>query len=529
MYTHIVFFRHFALFSVLYLANFVKYLQFVLICGKILKYCALRRELFIKRFIAFTLAFLIIFGSFSVFADDVLTPEERALEKIYELAAILDGKHFTTTQRACNNNSCNACYNLNVTSCDWFVDTFGFSVKKSQMPVQHFPNGSVVAPAGWSCFSFSVFAQWYIFSPSNDGTIGSDVTCVASYAKNKSVKFDQGTLLAFARPGDAIRLSRSSSKAHSVIYVSCDDEGVWVLDNNYVGSNMVALHKIPYTERYGGKAISTCGISITRANNYDTVTTGTSCAALSAESGVEFLNIGYPTVHVKGRSFPLSGKISSGKFMKSISVAIIDATSEESVFEYTVLPGRRNYELAGSELNTKTKFGTLKNGLYYLEYIVSDINNYTESFRSSCFSVCDTEHTCNFGDGIYASGKITYTCDICGRFEIYVIPPANSEPPVSEPMFPTVSAPMQPPLPITPSPSPSPDEVDESADINKSGDTDAADAIYLLYSCFFGADRYPVDQDCDFDKSGLTDADDAIYLLYYVFYGGSRYPIGSED
>ena len=466
--------------------------------------------------------FLTIFGSFSVFASEsstanVTSSEERALKKIYELASVLDGKHFTTTQRACHNNACNRCYNLNVTSCDWFVDMFGYSVAKKQMPKQYFPNGSSVAPAGWSCFSFSVFAQWYIFSPSNEGSIGSDVSCVATWAKDRSIKFNQATLAAHARPGDAIRIRRGGG-GHSVIYVSCDDEGVWVLDSNYVENNMVALHKILYTSRYGSTAISNCGITITRANNYDTVLDGTSCAAIASPSGFEFADISYPTVHILGKSYTIGGTISSGKLIESVKVKILDAENESTVCEYIEFVGRRSFELAGSEIDANTKFGSLKEGIYFLEYTVTDVAGYTESFRSNCFSVYKGEHYCYFGDGVNEGDRIVYTCDVCGRFDIYEIPEA-SEPElnVKLPEFGAGSSVILPMLP--------PVVTDSRADIDGNGKIDSEDAIYLLYSCFFG-EMYPIDTDCDFDTNDVTNAEDAIYLLYHVFFGSTAYPIG---
>ena len=477
-----------------------------------------------------------IFGSFTVFAND-LTPDERALMKIYELASVLDGKYFTVTRSPCGNNACSYCHNLNVTACDWFVDLFGYSVAKKQMSYQHFPNNTTVAPSGWSCFSFSVFAHWYIFSPSNDGVIGNNVSLVASYANNRSVRFNYETLAGYARPGDMIRISRSCG-GHSVIFVSCDEEGVMVLDSNYVDNNKVALHKIPYTARYGSSQISFCGISITRANNYDTVTTGTDCAALGSDSAIEFTDITAPTTLVPGRGFALGGSIKSGKLLKSVRVKIVDAKTGISVFDYTANPDLRTYKLAGSEIDKNTKFGTLKRGIYYLEYVATDNADYSRTYRSNCFSVHD-QHYCSFGEGVVENGQITYTCGICGRFEIYNIP--SDEPP-SEPegdiggnlgtepdgggLFPDLPSLGKPDeeekdeqTPASP-----PANTGVLGDVNGSGKTDADDAVYLLYACFFGAEQYPLVIDCDYDKSGVLDSSDAIHLLYHVFFGDS-YPI----
>ncbi len=52
----------------------------------------------------------------------------------------------------------------------------------------------------------------------------------------------------------------------------------------------------------------------------------------------------------------------------------------------------------------------------------------------------------------------------------------------------------------------------------------AEDALYLLYSVFFGEERYPLNQNCDFDGNGTVEAADAVYLLYHVFFG-DEYPL----
>lgn len=62
-------------------------------------------------------------------------------------------------------------------------------------------------------------------------------------------------------------------------------------------------------------------------------------------------------------------------------------------------------------------------------------------------------------------------------------------------------------------------------DFDESGDVDSDDAIYLLYSVFFGNESYPIAQSCDFDADGDVNANDAIYLLYHVFFGDELYPL----
>ena len=468
------------------------------------------------KILVFVIAFSLLFGSVSVYANDI-SPEERALEKIHELASILDGTYFTTTQKACNNNACGYCLNVNVTSCDWFVDLFGFSVKKSQMAYQHFPNCTIVPPQGWSCFGFSVFAQWYIFSPSNDGKIGQDVINVASYASDRSVKLNYNTLTKYAKPGDAIRLMRGKG-GHSMIYVSHDEEGFTVLDSNYTDSNMVSLHKIPYTARYGSGSISSCAIAITRAANYDTVKTGTSCAALVDDSGFVFSNISVPTVHKLGKSFSLKGLITSGKLIDTITASVINAKTEETVMEYTVEPTRRAFSVAGSKLDSNMKFGSLKKGIYFLQYTVVDAVGYQESYKSDCFSVTDIVHTCNMQESKTENGIVTYVCEICERFEeeklSEIIPPNQEAPPTQE-TPPAESTPPDQEAPPTQETPFEPEYTGISGDLNGDAKVNISDAIYLLYFNSFGSNQFPLYNPGDVNGDGIIEIADAIYLLYH--------------
>ena len=59
-------------------------------------------------------------------------------------------------------------------------------------------------------------------------------------------------------------------------------------------------------------------------------------------------------------------------------------------------------------------------------------------------------------------------------------------------------------------------EVYIRGDMDRDGDIDSDDAIYLLYHTFKPTE-YPLDQSGDMDGDGDVDSDDAIYLLYHTF------------
>ncbi len=71
--------------------------------------------------------------------------------------------------------------------------------------------------------------------------------------------------------------------------------------------------------------------------------------------------------------------------------------------------------------------------------------------------------------------------------------------------------------------------INKRCDIDGSGEVDAADAVYLLYSSVFGEDAYPTESDGDMDGNGRVDSRDAVYLLYNIVFGEDYYPIPDES
>ena len=63
----------------------------------------------------------------------------------------------------------------------------------------------------------------------------------------------------------------------------------------------------------------------------------------------------------------------------------------------------------------------------------------------------------------------------------------------------------------------------ELGDLDRDGDVDSDDAIYLLRHVLFG-ESYPIYAYADFDGSGRVSSNDAIYLLRHVLFGDS-YPL----
>ena len=64
-------------------------------------------------------------------------------------------------------------------------------------------------------------------------------------------------------------------------------------------------------------------------------------------------------------------------------------------------------------------------------------------------------------------------------------------------------------------------------DVDRDGDMDTDDAVYLLLYVMFGGEDYPVADNVqpDMDGNGSIDTDDAVYLLLHVMFGEEDYPL----
>ena len=149
--------------------------------------------------------------------------------------------YFTTTGSACgtyeSNHHCDKCLNTHVVASSWFRNLFG-SVSVNNFPEVYDSNGSCYS-AGWSCYGFANFAEWYIFKSSNSSSV--NVNKIGSYS------FNYSNMSRYAQPGDLI-----SFDTHYAIFISADSSnGIYVLDSNWdwgsSGQCHVYKHYIPYS------------------------------------------------------------------------------------------------------------------------------------------------------------------------------------------------------------------------------------------------------------------------------------------
>lgn len=397
-------------------------------------------KIFLQRVAAAMIVFalMIAFVPPAAFAEGSDTGQDRAMSKINELVGLLDGTYFTTDRKKCTSNGSTRCLNTEVVKCSWFEELFGYTVKASQLAYQYRPDGVLGPSGGYSCYGFANFAMWYVFAESNTAIVGSKVTKVSA---GKSPKFDYATLSSYARPGDIIRIrdhrySASSSNGHSVMFVSCDKSGVTVLDSNYVDDNLVKLHTITYSSKYGGRAVSNCSVTITRASNYDTVTGGTTYAGTpegAEHSKIEFSDVASPTVLHEGEAFGLSGKISSYFLLDSVKCEIIDAGTGEAYDEYTEHLVTKTLDIAKSNINYLIKFGNLPTGTYRMKLTATDIKKTVAEWTSLDFSVVGAEHECVFEISKMTpienseESEILCTCLLCGAQKLEIKKPHEVE------------------------------------------------------------------------------------------------------
>jgi len=165
--------------------------------------------------------------------------EEEVLERIEMLSESLEGKYFTVNQKSCGsegNHGCANCSMLEVVNTDWFKKEVGFVPDDINYYPHHY-FGGIEYTWGMSCCGFATYAGWYIFAQNtSDNVVFNSVGCKW---------FNYDNMKELARPGDIIRLSGR----HSVVFISCDEEGINVLDCNWRtdGTNCeVRTHSISY-------------------------------------------------------------------------------------------------------------------------------------------------------------------------------------------------------------------------------------------------------------------------------------------
>lgn len=169
--------------------------------------------------LTFVFVLCIVFSlDMNVSADDTII--QQHIDTLYKL---LGNTYFTVDRTGVNcgakqtgvSHSCSNCYTENIVKASWFVNMFG------NCSTSNFPKG-----AGWSCLGFAHFAEWYIFKSSNNEKI--TVTDIGTY------DFNYQNILNYVKIGDELRLD----SAHSVIFISADTNGVYVLDSNWSRNNI---------------------------------------------------------------------------------------------------------------------------------------------------------------------------------------------------------------------------------------------------------------------------------------------------
>ncbi len=185
------------------------------------------------------LAFIIILFTLStaVIVQAADTVIQNRIDALYNLVGNM---YFNTEQSiACGKksagHSCGSCYTPNIVESEWFKKLFG-TCTTSQFANQY-GNGVTYTRNGWSCLGFANFAEWYIFKTANTDTVSTNN--MGTYS------FNYSNAQIYAKKGDILRLGNR----HSVIFISANENGIYVLDSNYQGTYncLVTKHNIPYT------------------------------------------------------------------------------------------------------------------------------------------------------------------------------------------------------------------------------------------------------------------------------------------
>lgn len=198
-----------------------------------------------KKLLSVLLAVCLLVGVFplapTLTANALSTSSDaNILSRIDSLYGLVGGKYFNVDQNtACGTksggHSCNQCFTNNIVKAGWFKNIFG-NVSTNQFPKSYGTGTMTYSRAGYSCLGFANFAEWYIFKSSNGSTVNTNR--IGTY------DFNYSNVSTYAMVGDIFRLNNS----HSVIFISADTNGIYVLDSNWSGSYncFVSKHTIGY-------------------------------------------------------------------------------------------------------------------------------------------------------------------------------------------------------------------------------------------------------------------------------------------
>ena len=187
---------------------------------------------------------------------------EEASARLQDFIEKFEGKFFTADGNYCVSSgvhatSCENCLMSNVIASEWVENLVGMGTLNAALcPTQYSYKGTQGYSDGYQCFGFANFAHWYIFAQKNTDKVTStlEATGPLTYETIKN-----------ALPGDVLRSNYYGG--HSMIFISCDEEGFNVIDSNHTGNAdgksacIVKVHKVKYNSKYT--------VAITGVKNYD--------------------------------------------------------------------------------------------------------------------------------------------------------------------------------------------------------------------------------------------------------------------
>ncbi len=247
---------------------------------------------------------------------------EKAQERLQEFIEKFEGKFFTVDGNYCpvsgiHASSCSNCLMSNVIAAEWVEELVGMGkLDASLCPTQYSYKGSQGFSDGYQCFGFANFAHWYIFAQKNTDKVSStlEATGPLTYETIKN-----------ALPGDVLRSNYYGG--HSMIFISCDEEGFNVIDSNHTGNAdgksacIVKVHKVKYNPKYT--------VAITGVKNYERKN-GETSESLSMQYDDRY-DVSGKTVEIVDAGKPTSQKVGYGVAEGILDDAVITLSGEKLV------------------------------------------------------------------------------------------------------------------------------------------------------------------------------------------------------
>lgn len=141
----------------------------------------------------------------------------------------------------------------------------------------------------------------------------------------------------------------------------------------------------------------------------------------NAPPTIEFSGEGVPSGNLsKGQSYELRGVVSASENIQSVTATIYDVSTQKAVSgigtnPITIYPNSKSVDIYWSQINTSLKFGSMNDGAYRYELVVTTASGWKKTVADSTFTIGNCVLGDADGNGVFDFDDILWMIDYyCG-------------------------------------------------------------------------------------------------------------------